>query len=128
MVTVYKGDSMIILEKIELIFGPNVELKNAKILAHWVEYDDDTGEQESTGEIEVWEEPKDPAKAEELFPGIGSGVVQWEDMSPQIQSAARKLFKQLEKVIENAVIEGRIKPRRLNTENKPEWMNALKND
>ncbi len=119
---------MIILEKIELILGPNVESKNAKILAHWVEYDDDTGEQESYGEIEVWEEPKDPAKAEELFPGIGSGVAKWKDMDPQVQSAARKLFKQLEKVIEDAVTDGNITPRRLNTGNRPGWMDALKPD
>ncbi len=118
---------MIILEKIELILGLNVDLENCKILAHWVEYDDITGEQESHGEIEVWEVAKDLSKADEIQPGIGVDVAKWDNMSPLVQSASRNLFKQIEKVIEDAVTDGRIKSRRAETENKPDWIKkALK--
>ncbi len=118
---------MIILESIQILFGPNVGKDDAKILANWVEFDDVTGEQLGYGEIEVWEQARDPAKAEEMFPGIGSGVEKWKDMNPQVQNAARLLFKQIEKVVEDAVRDGDITLSRLKTGNKPGWMNLLKN-
>lgn len=123
---------MIILEKVDLLLGPNVLDENKKIIAHWVEYDDDTGEQLNFGFQEIWVQNKpfdDPAWLSEHHPEMIEGVKnQWKNLDPQVGNVAWNLYNHILTVVQQAVTDGDIKPKRQSAESsKPQWLVDLQN-
>lgn len=123
---------MIILESVDLLLGPNVLDENKKIIAHWVEYDDDTGEQLNFGFQEIWVQNKpldDPAFLEEKMPGYEAVLHQWKNLDPQVGNVARNLYKQILRVVEDAVASGDIETKGARKRSKkPQWMVDLQNE
>lgn len=120
---------MIILESILILAGVNVEPENAKIIANWVEFDDDTGEQLNTGVQEIWLEPKNFEK--DVWDSKPADIrdmdkKQWKNLDPQVRNITDNLFNKITEVIEDAVAAGDIATKELpDQSNKPDWMNNL---
>lgn len=119
---------MIILESINLLCGPNVLPENAKIIANWVEYDDDTGEQLNYGVQEIWYIPKD-FMSDEFWEGrpadLKDGdIKRWKNLDPQVKNVANTLFGHITRVVEDAVTAGDIEPIKTKSvpANKPQWL------
>ncbi len=121
---------MIILESVLVLFGANVPEEDQKIIANWVEFNDDTGEQLSSGTQEIWKVPKDfendewnskPADLKE------SDKKHWKNLNGTVKNQALNLYDKITKVIEDAVEAGDIATKELpDQSNKPDWMKALK--